>query len=321
MSKKIDKELERLEKDIASLYSNASKDMVKKYQAFAKNHAEKYNKYKAMVESGEMTQAEFQGWVNREIVQSDLYKATVKSMTDTMVRADAAAMAMVNGKLPSVVAQSYNFVQSLGFAAADKAGLSVGNFQIYNAQSVQALMRGDKNVLKPKVDVAADKRWNQNKINKAISTSIIKGENIADTAKRLQGVAAMDGNAAIRNARTAMTSAENLGRSEAADDLKEKGIPEEEVWSATFDDRTRETHMMLDGEVRDEDGYFGADFLDTPLRYPADPEGDPEEIYNCRCRLSIRLKGIDHSKDAELYEKFMRENYPDSWKNLNGGED
>lgn len=124
----------------------------------------------------------------------------------------------------------------------------------------------------------------------------------------------MDANAAIRNARTAMTSAENLGRSESADDLKDNGIPIEEVWSCTYDNRTRDSHVELDGTVRDEDGYFGADFLATPLRYPADPLGDPEEIYNCRCRMNIVLVGIQHKdndssyrQDAENYRKFMEE--------------
>lgn len=321
MSNKMDRELGRLEKDIASLYSNVGKEISSDLKRFTDTIEKEYNDNLIKLSNGTMSQAEFTAWIQRKTVQSDLYKSTIDSIGKTLVKADQAAMALVNGKLPSVVAQSYNFVQSLGFEAARKAGISAGTFQIYNADSVQALMRGDKNVLKPKVDIPKDQRWNQNKINKAITTSIVKGDSIPDIAKRLQSVADMDSNAAIRNARTAITSAENLGRSEAADDLKAKGIPEEEVWSATYDDRTRESHLQLDGTVRDENGYFGADFLDTPLRYPADPEGDPEEIYNCRCRLSIRLKGIDHSNDAELYEKFMKENYPDDWKNLNRGED
>jgi hypothetical protein len=72
----------------------------------------------------------------------------------------------------------------------------------------------------------------------------------------------------------------------------------------------------LDGTVRDENGYFGVGIINKPLRYPADPEGDPEEIYNCRCRLSLQLKGIDHSKDQELYESFMKDNFPQTWETM-----
>ena len=94
----------------------------------------------------------------------------------------------------------------------------------------------------------------------------------------------------------------------------------DEVWSATYDDRTRASHLMLDGTKRDENGVFGADFLSTPLRYPADPNGDPEEIYNCRCRLNVVLAGIDHSQDDDLYEQFMKENYADSWQKMQENE-
>lgn len=320
MSNKMDSELGRMEKDISSLYSNVQKEISADFQKFTDTFKKEYDANRIKVAEGKMTQEEFSLWTQRKTVQSDLYKSTIDSITKTLVKADQAAMAVVNGRLPSVVAQSYNFVQALGFSAAQKAGISAGTFQVYNARSVQALMKGNKNVLKPNVDVPEDTRWNHDKINKAITTSIVKGDSIPDVAKRLQGVTNMDRNSAVRNARTAMTSAENLGRSEAADDLKDKGIPVEEVWSATYDDRTRESHLMLDGTVRDENGVFGADFLAHPLRYPADPEGDPEEIYNCRCRLNIQMQGIDHSNDRELYEQFMKENYSDDWKNLQSNE-
>lgn len=315
MSRQMDKELERLEKDIASLYSNVGKEIASEFQRYTDTIQKEYNANLIKVSKGEMTSQEFGLWVQRKTVESDLYKSTIDSIGKTLVKADQAAMAIVNGKLPYVVAQSYNFVQALGFQAAKEAGITTGTFQIYNANSIQSLMKG-RNVLKPSVDVAEDKKWNHNKINKAIASSITKGESIPNVAKRLQGVANMDSNAAIRNARTAMTSAENMGRAESADYLHDHGIPIIEEWSATHDSRTRDTHLELDGTTRDEDGYFGADILTTPLRYPADPLGDPEEIYNCRCRLNVRLGTIDHSQDGSLYERFMKENDPESYEAL-----
>jgi hypothetical protein len=80
------------------------------------------------------------------------------------------------------------------------------------------------------------------------------------------------------------------------------------------------THLMLDGTKRDENGYFGADILNVPLRFPADPDGEPQEVYNCRCRLNIELQGIDHSKDDELYEQFMKENHPEDYEALKNNE-
>ena len=307
MSRRMDEELERLEDKLTALYANASYDVNQEFAKFIKEFEAKDAELLLQVEAGEITQAEYIRWRNVQILQTDRYAVAVDHMTDILVRADIAAMAIVRGELPYVLAQSYNFTQSLGWAAADRAGLSVGTFQVYNARSVQKLIRENPKLL-PTVNVSEDRKWNHDKINKQITTGIIKGEPMDKVASRLQEVANMDDNAAIRNARTAMTGAENMGRAEAADDLNDKGIPVDEEWSATYDNRTRETHLELDGTLRDEDGYFGVGILDTPLRYPADPDGDPSEIYNCRCRLNIRIRGIDHSKDAEIYRKFMEGN-------------
>lgn len=316
MSRKMDERLEQVEDNLSALYANAAFDMNAKFSDFIKEHEKRDENYREKVESGEMSEEEYISWRNREIVRDTRFRSTIDSLSDMMVNTDIAAMALLEGEMPLVVAQSYNFVQSLGFKSAEEAGLSQGTFQIYNARSVQTIIDKNPDLLKPKVDVSEDKKWSMDKINKEITQSIVQGEAIPKVADRISRVAHMSESAAVRNARTAMTSAENLGRSEAAQDLKEKGIPIEEQWSATMDSRTRESHLLLDGTYKDENGYFGADFLNTPLRYPADPLGDPEEIYNCRCRLSIRLKGIDHSQDGELYEKFMQEKHPEDWKNI-----
>lgn len=315
MSRQMDKELEALEDRLKAIYANASYDVNAEFAKFAKTFEAKDAEMAKMVAEGSMTEAEYSLWRQRQILQTDLYKASVDKMTVTMLNADITAMATINGDLPMVVAQSYNFVQSLGWKKADDAGLSVGTFQIYNADSVQTIIRDNPDLLKS-VDIPVDKKWNKEKINNEIVSSIMKGDPIPKVAENLQKVAKMDENSAIRNARTAMTSAENLGRSESADRLKSQGIPVNEVWNATYDSRTRDTHLMLDGTMRDENGYFGADFLTTPLRYPADPLGDPEEVYNCRCRMSVVLEGIDHSQDGDLYEEFMKSQHPDDWEKM-----
>jgi len=315
MSDKMDSYMEQIEDKLSALYADAAKEMQGKLSDFMEGFEKQDANMQAQVEAGKITQEEYSQWRNRHIVQNDKYKSTIDSLSTMAVNADVAAMAMVNGAMPMVVAQSYNFTQALGFEAADKAGLTQGTFQIYNERSVQKLIKDNPNLLKD-VDMDADKKWNTEKMNREITQGIIQGEPIEKVADRLQRVTDMDRNAAVRNARTMMTGAENMGRAEAADDLKKQGIPMDEVWSATYDNRTRESHLELDGTVRDENGVFGASFLAHPLRYPADPEGDPEEIYNCRCRLSLQLKGVDHSKDQELYEQFMKTQYPESYERV-----
>ena len=313
MSRKMDEQLEQIENNLSALYANASYEVNAEWKRFSDTFKEKDELMQKKVAEGKMTDADYSIWRQRQILQNDLYKASVDKMTNTLVKADKAAMAIVNGELPKVVAESYNFGQALGWKAADDAGLSVGTFQIYNAKSVETILRDNPNLLK-EVDVPEDEKWNKDHINREITTGILKGESIPKIADRLARVTNMDKNAATRNARTAMTGAENLGRYETSKNLRSKGIPVDDVWSATHDSRTRESHILLDGTKRDEKtGLFGEGIILKPIRFAGDPDGDPEEIYNCRCRTGIVLQGIDHSQDEDLYAEFMSKNFPEDW--------
>lgn len=319
MSRKMDKDLEQLEERLTALYANAGNEVRAEFTDFMADYQKQYEQMRLLLEAEDITQAEFDRWCKTKIINTDKYKNTINTLTNTLVNTDVAAMAAVNSELPLALAQSYNFVQSLGFKAADEAGLSVGTFQIYNAKTVEKIIKDNPDLL-PNVDIPVDKKWNKDRINREITQGIVQGDSIPQVADRLQHVTNMDKNAAIRNARTSMTAAENLGRSESAKELKDKGIPIKEQWIATHDSRTRDSHLLLDGTFKSERGYYGEGIIATPLRFPADPLGDPEEIYNCRCRDGIVLNGIDHSQDDKLYEQFMQENYPKDWAAIQSSE-
>lgn len=317
MARLQDEELISLERRISALYDEAKTEVSDEFERFYTQYEAELVRRQELVESGELSEEAYAAWCRNNIFRSNRYTATLQMLTDVLVNADVAAMALVNDELPLVLAESYDFVSSLGFEAADKAGITVGAFQIYNAESVQAIIRDNPDLL-PSVDLPEDELWNRNHINREITQAIIQGDSMPQIAQRLQRVAQMDDNAAIRNARTSMTAAENLGRTESASRLRQRGVPITEIWSATKDARTRDTHLLLDGTTRDEKtGKFGVGIIEKPyLRFPADPEGQAKEIYNCRCRLNVNLLGIDHSHDDEIYERFMQENYPEDWQKI-----
>jgi uncharacterized protein with gpF-like domain len=63
----------------------------------------------------------------------------------------------------------------------------------------------------------------------------------------------------------------------------------EQVWNATIDNRTRETHLGMNGQVRP----WGEPFQSPSgafLRYPGDPNAPASEVANCRCRRSFKIK-------------------------------
>ena len=120
---------------------------------------------------------------------------------------------------------------------------------------------------------------------------ILQGESIPKIAKRLRDNVGMSARgSAVRNARTAVTSAENKGRMDMLHDAENKGVKSEKGWLAAHDARVREWHAELDGKFTDIDEPF-VNALGE-IMYPGDPEADPANTYNCRCSLIYRVKGV-----------------------------
>ena len=92
---------------------------------------------------------------------------------------------------------------------------------------------------------------------------------------------------AIRSARTIVTGAENKGRQDSYARAEADGIILAKEWISTNDSRTRHSHAVLDGETRPIDTPFS-----NGLMYPGDPNGKPEEVWNCRCALAAVVKGF-----------------------------
>jgi uncharacterized protein with gpF-like domain len=88
---------------------------------------------------------------------------------------------------------------------------------------------------------------------------------------------------ALRIARTEVVAANNEGVKIGAELLPGKT---EKVWISTFDDRSREDHMAMDG-VRVGVNEFFVLPSGNKLEYPGDASGDPGDIINCRCGYEI----------------------------------
>lgn len=97
-----------------------------------------------------------------------------------------------------------------------------------------------------------------------------------------------------RIARTETLTSLNAGRKEGFDQIIETaGIPQDKVsriWRATGDNRTRETHLMMDGQEQAKDEPFT-----TPdgynMMFPGDVSlGAPaSETIQCRCYMEYRI--------------------------------
>lgn len=129
------------------------------------------------------------------------------------------------------------------------------------------------------------------KITAQVSRSISTGMTYAQTAKALEGYTRIGYNNAIRIARTEGHRIQTTATMDAMTEAKDRGADVLKQWDATLDDRTRESHVAVDGQIRELDKPFS-----NGLDYPGDPDGGAAEVINCRCALLQRARwAVDDS--------------------------
>lgn len=186
-------------------------------------------------------------------------------------------------------------------------------FNIIDKSTVRRLQRDGKvDVPKKKVNIPKDMRWNKKQLASKLLQGIQSGDSITSIAKSLTDVIGNNMVSAMRNARTMTTSAECHGRVDSYKELESQGVLMKKVWIATPDDRTRESHLDLDGEEADLDDAFS-----NGCQFPGDALGPPEEVWNCRCSIRNHIIGVQHAngsisyigtdRDETMHDKQMQE--------------
>lgn len=275
--KESEKLLNQLEKDVHDVYAQATKEMTKKVDNYFAKYKAEDEKQRAKYEQGEITKKEYTEWRQRKMLAGKQYVQIRDTLAKDLTNTDSIAMKMVGDKMIDVYALNMNY-ETYNIEHETRLDTS---FTLYNHDSVERLIKTNPAILPiPKPDKMLDYKWNKQHLQSALTQGILQGESITKIAKRFQNVSGMDERAAIRNARTAMTGAQNGGRLDAMERANENGVEVKKGWMATLDDRTRDSHVELDGEEREIDEEFS-----NGVMFPGDPEGEPAEVYNCRCRM------------------------------------
>ena len=93
----------------------------------------------------------------------------------------------------------------------------------------------------------------------------------------------------LRIARTEIVSASNLGAMKGAEST---GIPMTKSWLPTYDSRTRDTHAAVVAQnPKEMNELFQVGVYQ--MSYPGSHEGGPEEVINCRCGITHKVKEIN----------------------------
>lgn len=129
-----------------------------------------------------------------------------------------------------------------------------------------------------------------------VTRGIASGHSWHDTAAGI----ARQGNVSAYNAmRIARTEGHRIACEAQMDGCraaKEAGADVLKEWNAALDDRTREHHKLLNGQLRELDDAFEVDGI--RVQYPGD-FGRPEEDIHCRCALLQRARWALSEEELE----------------------
>lgn len=277
-----DLKLEEMEKRLYAIYSRAEKEIQQTADEYFSKFAKQDEAKRKLLEQGKITEEEYTKWRKNKIMYGKRFTEMKEQCAKQLLNVNQIALAYINGELPEVYALNYNALES----AVD--GVGGYSFALVDADTVRNLSVTDTSLLPYKeIDPSKDIPWNMKKINAETLQGILQGESMDKIAKRLRNVQEMNKTQAIRSARTIVTGAENKGRQDSYARAEADGIILERTWIATNDSRTRHSHAVLDGETKPIDTPFS-----NGLMYPGDPDGEPSEVYNCRCTLIAKVNGF-----------------------------
>ena len=300
-----DKELAALENRIKQVYSKASKELQKTVDEYFAKFFERDKHQKELLEAGKITEQQYMQWRLAQIGRGKRFEALRDDVSERMTKANQVSAAYINDTTPGIYSLNHNYA---AYTIEQVAG-DVG-FTIYDEQTVRRMIEDDPTLLpKRRVNAPKDLKWNRQQFTAEITSGILLGEPIGKIANRVQNLSDANRAGAIRNARTAVTGAQNAGRQESYYRAKEMGLNLRKRWIATKDNRTRHAHAMLDGQTVPLDKPF--EIEGQELMFPGDPAGLPRLVWNCRCTMrTVEKEGI------EAEPRQMRVRDPETGRNV-----
>lgn len=326
---------DRLKREYRKAAAEMQKKLIEYQEAFKRKNIKKLKELR----NGEITEKEYREWYKGQVLIGQRWIDMREQLATDMTHSNEIAMSILYDYMPEVYAINHNYATFL----VEKGSLIDTSYTLYSRETVEKLIKENPDLLpKPSVRVTKDMLYNRQIITSAVIQSVLQGEDIYDLAARLRPEIAEKATAeyfgvttaeqlehkldvaAMRTARTMITAAQNSGRMDAFERAEDLGIELLKVWMATPDNRVRDSHAMLDGEEQETEEEFS-----NGCMYPGDPQGDPAEVYNCRCTMITQVKGtkkIDLSDLSQRHSGLARDyingeemTYQD-WKDLHSSD-
>lgn len=301
----VEKQINNIDKWLSSVYGDTWKELSDKVDKFAEEFDKKDAEKRRAVEEGKITEQYYKTWRLGQLSNNAKWKAMRDEIAQKLTKTNEIASDYINGKTPEIYEESFN---RCCYGYEQETGVS---FQIANKDMVKAMAlqknatefkvsddMGGYTFRRMQVNRKKDYNWNRDRIQKILTSGLIQGKSVQKIGQDFEGFTKSSKAVALRNARTAVTSAQNCGYNSSMIELSKKGIPFHKKWHSTHDDRVRDSHRELDGVLVKPDEKFP-----NGLRYPGDPSGVPSEVYNCRCRMTASIDAFysDKRKVREYY--------------------
>ncbi|MDL2253839.1 phage head morphogenesis protein [Ruminococcaceae bacterium OttesenSCG-928-I18] len=193
-----------------------------------------------------------------------------------LLLANQNAQAVTNRAVQHIYVLNYSYTADVVFGAVS---VDIGKRGKPLLDSIQS--RYDKRAY----EKATDRSQQLTSVRRAIQGAIKHGKSIQDIARQIMSITNQNRNRALTIARTETTRTENRGRFDAMGQAQKMGVTIKKRWMATHDSRTRDSHVWVDGEIRELKDVFS-----NGLEFPGDPNGPAEEVCNCRCTIVSEIE-------------------------------
>ncbi|MFC6464963.1 phage minor head protein [Marinilactibacillus sp. GCM10026970] len=149
-------------------------------------------------------------------------------------------------------------------------------------------------------------------VGNTLNYAAIRGKGYAWAAERIGNLTEASYKQAYRIARTEGGRVQSTAKQRSYTEVKEKGVNLKKKWLSTIDNKTRDTHQTLDGQVVEVDEEFESSSgakAEGPRLF-----GVASEDIHCRCTTIAEVEGISPELrlDNESGETFDYKNY-DEW--------
>ena len=309
-----EEQIKEIERKLRKEYTQAAKEIKDKLDDYLDRFKIKDEKWRQWVAEGKKTNEEYIAWRNSQMASKKRWENLKDTLAEDLMHTNDIAMRIVSGAMPEIYMTNANYAI---YQVEHDANINT-SLNLYNRDAVNRIVRDDPDVLLPpgrKVSNAIKKgtakRWEKEKLQSVMIQGILQGESIPNIAKRIaEKMADGDYKAAVRNARTMSTNAQNAGRYDAYNRLTKAGVQITLEWSATLDNRTRHSHRMMHGQRRNVGEPFEVDGV--KIMYPAQTgkfmgvSSVPQEmLWNCRCTILAYVKGfeLDTIKESDKLKK------------------